>query len=246
MDLGTIIGLAAFAVFMGYGFISGEFSTSLVNTHAVFVVLGGSIVSMLINTPFRYLVLAVTELRKLMFTDERNDMVHAVTMLTGLAEQCRSRGLAALKDADPVFAGGFLARVSAAALEYNDFNFVKQVIEQEINQAADETNEIANVYRTLGVLSPMFGLLGTLIGIIGVLKQLSDPESVGSAMGVAISSAFFGILLANMLCVPVAGKIRARIWMQVRLKSMILDGILEIMKGSIPMVVERRLQSYIE
>jgi len=49
-----------------------------------------------------------------------------------------------------------------------------------------------------------------------------------------------------MICVPIAGKIRARIWLQVRLKSMILDGILEIMKGSIPMVVERRLQSYME
>ena len=106
-------------------------------------------------------------------------------------------------------------------------------------------NEIANVYRTMGILAPMFGLLGTLIGIISVLKQLSDPESVGPAMGVAITSAFYGILLANMVCVPIAGKIRARIWLRVKLKSMILEGILEIMKGSIPLVVERRLQAYL-
>lgn len=246
MDFGTIAGLVAFAAFIVYGSVSGQFSASLVDAHAVFVVLGGTLVSMLINTPFRYLVKAVTELRFLMLNDESVDMRRAVPLLTGLAEDCRGRGLAALKDADPLFANGFLARVSAAALEYNDYNFVKHVIEQEINQAADETNEVANVYRTLGVLSPMFGLLGTLIGIIGVLKQLSDPESVGSAMAVAISSAFFGIFLANMICVPIAGKIRARIWLQVRMKSMILDGILEIMKGSLPMVVERRLQSYVE
>jgi chemotaxis protein MotA len=202
-------------------------------------------VAMLINTPFKYLVKAVTEIYWLMFSDETMDIQRTVPVLVALAEQCRSRGLSALKDADPNHAKGFLSRVAAAALEYNDSNFVRHVIEQEINQAADEMNEIANVYRTFGLLSPMFGLLGTLMGIIGVLRQISNPESVGPAMGVAITSAFYGILFANMVCVPVAGKIRARIWLQVKLKSMILEGVLEIMKGSIPMVVERRLQSYI-
>ena len=125
-----------------------------------------------------------------------------------------AKGLTALKEADPVIARGFLMRASLAALEYNDSNFVKQVMEQEINQAADETNEIANVYRTMSILMPMFGLLGTLIGIIGVLRDLSNPENVGPAMGVAITSAFYGIFMANMICVPIAGKIRARIWLR--------------------------------
>lgn len=245
MDFSTILGVIAFVILIAVGFSTGQISSSLINLHAVFVVMGGSMVAMLINTPFKYLLKAVTELRPLMLTDETMDIQRTVPILVNLAEQCRSKGLAALKDADPAHADGFLARVCAAALEYNDSNFVKHVIEQEINQAADETNEIANVYRTFGLLSPMFGLLGTLMGIIGVLKQLSDPESVGPAMGVAITSAFYGILFANMVCVPISGKIRSRIWLQVKLKSMILEGVLEIMKGSIPMVVERRLQSYL-
>lgn len=245
MDYSTLLGIIAFAALVFVGFSTGQITSSLVNMHGVFVVMGGSLVAMLINTPFKYLKKAVTELRFLMFSDDNAEIQRAVPALVALAEQCRSTGLSALKNADPALAKGFLARVAAAALEYNDSNFVKHVIEQEINQAADETNEVANVYRTLGLLSPMFGLLGTLMGIISVLKQLSDPESVGPAMGVAITSAFYGILFSNMICVPVAGKIRARIWLQVKLKSMILEGVLEIMKGSIPMVVERRLQSYL-
>lgn len=245
MDYSTILGIISFVALVAVGFSTGQITSSLINLHGVFVVMGGSLVAMLINTPFRYLSKAVTELRFLMLSDDNAEIKRAVPVLVALAEQCRSTGLSALKNADPVLAKGFLARVSAAALEYNDSNFVKHVIEQEINQAADETNEVANVYRTLGLLSPMFGLLGTLMGIISVLKQLSDPESVGPAMGVAITSAFYGILFSNMVCVPIAGKIRARIWLQVKLKSMILEGILEIMKGSIPMVVERRLQSYL-
>ncbi|MBU2575253.1 MAG: MotA/TolQ/ExbB proton channel family protein [Elusimicrobia bacterium] len=245
MDFSTILGLIALAALISLGIATDQITSSLVNLHGVGVVLGGTFVAMLINTPLKYLVKSVTELKSLMLDDETVHLQQALPVLVSLAEQCRMRGLSALRDADKNVANGFLARVADAALEYNDFNFVKQVMEQEINQAADDMNEVANVYRTMSILAPMFGLLGTLIGIIGVLKQLSDPENVGPAMGVAITSAFYGILLANMVCVPIAGKIRARIWLRVKLKSMILEGILEIMKGSIPLVVERRLQAYL-
>lgn len=245
MDLSTVLGMAAFIVLIYVGVLTKQLSASLLNLHGVYVVMGGCLVAMLFNTPLKYLVKAVTELRSLLLDDSNAAMHKLVPVITDLAEQCRMKGLTALKDADTSAAGGFLNRAALAALEYNDYNFVKQVMEQEINQAADETNEIANVYRTMGVLLPMFGLLGTLIGIIGVLRDLSNPESVGPAMGVAITSAFYGIFMANMICVPIAGKIRARIWMQVRMKSMVLDAVLEIMKGSIPIVVERRMQSYL-
>jgi chemotaxis protein MotA len=245
MDISTITGLAALVIFTFVGISTSQFSVSLLNMHALFVVLGGCLVAMLLNTPMRYLVMALTELRALLINEEAARLQAIIPVMTDLAEQCRMKGLAALKDADPTVAKGFLLRSSLAALEYGDYNFVKQVMEQEINQAADDTNEVANVYRTMSILMPMFGLLGTLIGIIGVLRDLSNPENVGPAMGVAITSAFYGIFLSNMFCVPIAGKIRARIWMEVKMKSMVLDGVLEIMKGSIPMVVERRLQSYL-
>jgi len=245
MDFATILGIVSLIALIVVGVQTGQLESSLMNIHAIFVVMGGGCVSMLINTPFRYLVKAVTQLYKLMLLDETLEIERTIPVMVGLAEQCRSLGLSALKDADPKHASGFLLRVASAALEYNDSNFVKHVIELEINQGADELNEVANVYRTFGLLAPMFGLLGTLIGIIGVLKQISDPDTVGPAMGVAISSAFYGILFANLVCVPISGKIRSRIWLQVKLKSMILEGVLEIMKGSIPMVVERRLQSYL-
>jgi len=246
MDFSTILGLVAFVVLVVLGVESNQLSSSMVNLHGVLVVLGGCGVAMLLNTPLKYLIKALTELKTLVLEDDSNVRLRLVPVMTDLAEQCRRKGLSALKDADPVIAKGFLNRASMAALEYNDYNFVKQVMEQEINQSADETNEVANVYRTMSVLMPMFGLLGTLIGIIGVLRDLSNPENVGPAMGVAITSAFYGIFMANMICVPIAGKIRARIWMEVKVKSMILDGVLEIMKGSIPIVVERRLQSYLD
>lgn len=245
MDITTILGVAGAAGLLFAGFAGNQLSASLINLHGIVVVIGGTAVATLINTPLKYLTRAFYELGLIFRESDETSPEKLIPALVSLAEQSRMRGLAALKEADPLLAGGFLSRAATAALEYNDYNFVRQVLEQEINQSVDDMNEVANVYRTMGLMAPMFGLLGTLIGIIGVLKDLANPESVGPAMAVAITSAFYGIFLANMVCVPIAGKMRAKVWLEVRMKSMVLEGILEIMKGSMPLVVERRLQSYL-
>ncbi len=245
MDITTILGLAGAAALIFAGFAGNQISASLINLHGVVVVIGGTLVATLLNTPLKYITKSISELGCFFREDGESSPEKMIPLLVNLAEQSRMRGLTALKDADPAAAKGFLSRAASAALEYNDYNFVRQVLEQEINQSVDDMNEVMNVYRTMGVMAPMFGLLGTLIGIIGVLKDLANPESVGPAMAVAITSAFYGIFFANMVCVPIAGKMRAKVWMEVRMKSMVLEGVLEIMKGSVPLVVERRLQSFL-
>lgn len=245
MDITTILGFAGAAGLIAAGFAGHQLSASLLNMHGVVVVLGGTVVATLINTPLKFVIRALLELGGIFRENGEASPEKIIPVIVNLAEQARMRGLAALKDADPAVARGFLSRAATAALEYNDYNFVRQVLEQEINQGVEDMNEVASVYRTMGVMAPMFGLLGTLIGIIGVLKDLANPETVGPAMAVAITSAFYGIFFANMICVPIAGKMRAKVWMEVRLKSMILEGVLEIMKGSVPLVVERRLQAYL-
>ncbi len=245
MDITTLLGFAGAVALIAAGVAGNQISSSLINMHGLVVVFGGTLVATLINTPLKFVTRAVTELSWIFKENGEASPEKLIPVLVSLAEQARQRGFSALKEADPKLADGFLNRAATAALEYSDSNFVRQVLEQEINQNVDDMNEVTNVYRTMGVMSPMFGLLGTLIGIVEVLKDLANPESVGPAMAVAITSAFYGILFANVVCVPISGKMRAKVWMEVRMKSMILEGILEIMKGSVPLVVERRLQSFL-
>ncbi|HAN04804.1 MAG: hypothetical protein A2X30_12990 [Elusimicrobia bacterium GWB2_63_16] len=245
MDITTIMGVAGAVALLFAGVAGDQISASLINMHGVVVVLGGTLVATLINTPLKFIKGAVTELGQIFREREEVAPEKIIPVIVALAEQARMRGVSALKEADTTVARGFLNRAATAALEYNDTKFVREVLEQEINQGVDDMNEVANVYRTMSVMAPMFGLLGTLIGIIGVLKDLANPESVGPAMAVAITSAFYGIFFANMICVPIAGKMRAKVWLEVRMKAMILEGVLEIMKGSMPLVIERRLQSYL-
>jgi len=246
MDIMTLFGFMVLVLVIAASYFLGELPLVLFNLHAVLLVIGGTLIATMINTPKKYFLKAIKAFSLVFISGEYEDIYPAINHIVELSEKARKNGLKSLKDADEKIANGFLKRACDAVVEYGDQNFVKNILEKEINQSFDELNEVSNVYRTMSLLSPMFGLIGTLIGIIGVLKDLSNPAAVGPAMAIAITSAFYGILLSNLLFVPVAGKIRAKAIMSLKLKEMILDGIIEIMKGSVPIMIERRMKTYVE
>jgi len=246
MDMSSLIGSVSLLILVILGVVTKQIPATVINFHSVFVVMGGVLVTMLINTPIKLFMRSLGSAKWLFArTTELENPETIITAIVQLAEQARSRGMMVMKDADPNIGEGFLKRVATAAMEYNDSKFIKEVIEDEINKEMDAKGEIVNFYRTMGLLAPMFGLIGTLLGIINVLKELSNPQTIGPSMALAISSALYGIGFANMICIPVAGKLRAKIWLETNVKGLILTGILEIMKGSVPLVVERRLQVYL-
>ena len=244
IDLSSVIGLSAAAFLLAVGLVSGQVGAIFLNWHGILIVFGGTAAAMLINTPLRYLRDSFVALVSVLRADPYGDAGRLIPVLTQLAEQVQGKGLSALLAADERAANGFLLTAATTALEYNNPEFVRKVLEAEVNSEVDRFNEVINVIRTAGVLSPMFGLIGTLLGIVQVLKQISDPEKVGLSMAVAITTAFYGILLANLVCVPVAGKLRIRLWEQVKIKAMVIEAVIGMMQGTVPLVLERRLQAF--
>jgi len=118
------------------------------------------------------------------------------------------------------------------------------MLETQIRQMRILRQEDANFMRTMGTLSPMFGLLGTLLGMVQVMETVSTPTKVGPAMALALSSAFVGIAMANIVCVPLAGQMRLRAMKETKLLEMILEGVLDIAAGKPSALVELHLDSY--
>lgn len=244
MDWTTILGVAGGGTLVVLGALTGALGSIFLNWHGILIVFGGTAVAMLINTPLPYVRETFGAVLSLLRPDPYDDPGKLVPVLVRLAEQVQVRGLGALREADPKMANGFIAEAATTALEYNNPDFVRRVLESEVNNKVDRQNEIINVIRTAGVVSPMFGLIGTLIGIVEVLKVIKDQDKVGPAMAVAITTAFYGIISANLLCVPVAGKLRMRLWEEIKVRAMVIEAIVSMMQGTVPLVLERRLQSF--
>ncbi len=245
-DKTTFIGVVALIVLVIYGYVGGELPKIIFNLHAFGVVIGGTLIATIISTPYRYLKKTLTYSYLFLREGDESDPQKVISYIVEISDNVKKQGFRALRDVDENVANGFIKRVSDAIVEYSDMQFVKSVMEQEINNNFDEINEVANVWRVMAILSPMFGLVGTLVGIIGVLKEISNPDMIGPSMSIAITSAFYGIFLSNMLFTPIANKIRTRAIMYLKFKAMILDGMLEIMKGTVGLMIERKLKSYVD
>lgn len=247
MDITTVLGFTGVLVFLGAAVALKMLTSAFINAHGFLIVIAGVLVSLTINTPGKLLIDAFKALfGALIRGPAATDPKLIVPLLITASQNVHARGMNGLGGMDQKVAGGFLARAAQVAMEFKDPKYVQEVLEAELKLEFEHHNEIVNVYRTASILFPMFGLIGTLMGIVDVLRQISSPEAVGPAMAVAITSAFYGISLANMFATPVAGKLRLKFMAEYLSKSVIVEGIVEILKGTVPVLVERRLEAYIQ
>jgi chemotaxis protein MotA len=97
----------------------------------------------------------------------------------------------------------------------------------------------------MGTYAPAFGMIGTLIGLVQMLTTMEDPSRIGDGMAVAILTTLYGALLAYLLFLPAAGKLRVRTANEVLARAIVIEGILSIQSGDNPRMVEHKLKSFV-
>jgi chemotaxis protein MotA len=209
-------------------------------------VLGLVVCAALVNYPFSQLrrsaLWLIRVLRKHPYPSEKD----VAAELIRLAKIARTQGgLLAIQNEGRTFANGFLNRAILVAIASGEREKTREILEADIQQQKSVLVEEANVFRTVGTLAPMFGLLGTLLGIILVLRNIEDPAKVGPAMSLAITASLYGISLANLCCLPIAGHIRTRSIDEARIKELILEGTLDLMSGESAYLMELKFAAYL-
>ena len=101
------------------------------------------------------------------------------------------------------------------------------------------------IFEQLGMFAPAFGMIGTLIGLVQMLANLSDPSSIGGGMAIALLTTFYGSVIANLIALPIAGKLKARSDEELHSREMIIEGIMSIQSGDSPRIVQEKLKSYL-
>jgi chemotaxis protein MotA len=245
VNLGLYIGLAGGVGLALWGILSTGAVGALLNVHGIVIVFGGTATATLINCPIHTIRSAFQNFFSLLGAKRYPELEQAIAEVAELAREAhQGGGILSLRDAGGDLAGGFAHRAITTAIATGESAQTRRIMESEIKQTRIIRMEDTNVFRTISTLSPMFGILGTLLGMIEVLGSLQDPTKVGPAMALALSSAFLGIALANFVCVPIAGRIRAAAMHETLIYEVILEGILEVSAGKAPYLVELRLAAY--
>ena len=247
MNIGAWIGLLAGACLAYWGSTVSGAGKNLLDSHGILIVLGGTAGAVLVSAPLRRIFAALRAFLALLLPGRETSPEDAIAEIARLARKSQAGGgILALRDDGRDTAGGFLNRAITVAIAAGEAAETRRILEMEVKQRRLGRQEEANLWRTVGVLSPMFGIMGTLLGMIQVMGTLSDPTKMAPSMALALTSALLGIGISNFLCIPVAGHIRLKGINEALLRELLLEGVLDISAGKPAYLIELHLASYSE
>lgn len=246
MDLLSIAGIGLGFLILYFGISSGGGAATFLNPNAFLIVLGGTFASILIGTPGSHILRALKELYRLYFKKDRHSLVEIVLLMIEASRKAHKFGFASIRNEGKKSGIKFLDRAIKLSQSGMDKERIRRILEREIIESREIQKEAANIFRTMGMFAPMFGLVGTVVGIIKLLGQLSQVETIGPSMALAITTTFYGIFFANLVFIPISSKLRLKSQEDTLKKEMIMEGVLAIRDGEIPYVIKHHLQAFVD
>ena len=255
MDLATIIGLlAAFGAVAISAFIGGVDVRILFERYEAFIlVFGGTVGATLTSFPMRTFL---NGFRTGFATAFRPPALHEreiVAQLVSFAERARREGLLALEQDAQNLDDEFLRKGIQLVIDGRDTDIIRKILETEVSFVAERGAKAEAVFMAMGGFSPTLGIIGTVLGLIAMLKGLGSmgssgggTGSIGMATAQAFVATFYGILLANLLWLPIGGKIKQRNEQLLMLREIMIEGILAIQAGDNPRLLEEKLLAFLD
>jgi chemotaxis protein MotA len=244
MDLATVIGIAAGIILLGSSLLSSGNIMLYVNIPSVFIVVGGMIASTLINFPLGD-VLGVFKTVKNAFLHKAVPPTKIIETIVAFAMTARREGILALESQASQAGDEFLEKSVQLAVDGTAPELIKDILTTELAFLEERHSLGQSILLWMGTYAPAYGMIGTLIGLIAMLAQMKDPSLIGQGMAVAIITTFYGAVLANLVFLPLAGKLKVRTRFEILTKEIIIEGILSIQSGDNPRVVEQKLKAFI-
>ena len=210
----------------------------------IMIVIGGTFSASLLHFSHKDLLSAFQIGSKIVFQRDY-DPLDRIRYLVDLAKATKREGelfldREARKATDP-----FLKKALEITADGQDSSVIKRILETEMRTSHHHSTRSVQVFQTMGTYAPALGLIGTLIGLIQMLGSLGDASTVGPAMAVALTGTFYGAVMANLIFLPIAGKIKSQEEEGLLIKAMTLEGMLSISRKESPIVIEQRLESFL-
>jgi chemotaxis protein MotA len=244
MDIATFLGvvsgfgLVIMAIKMGGGLIW------FWNAPSAMIVIGGTVAITLINYPLSD-VLSVMNVLKNAFLYKIPLPTAIIPDIVDLAKVARREGILALEKKVKTMNEPFMSKGVELAVDGMEPDAIRGILENELIFTEDRHKKGAEIFTVMGAFAPAMGMIGTLIGLVQMLMNMSDPKSIGPAMAVALITTFYGSVMANLIFLPVAGKLKVRREGEAKYKQLIVEGISSIQIGDNPRVVEQKLHTYL-
>ncbi len=209
------------------------------------IVVGGATAATIISMSLKQF-LSIGGVFKVVFFEQKYDIEGLIKQIVSLAEKARKDGVLALDKELPSIQDDFLRTGLEMVVDGIETELIMQILEIKMEAASQRHEKGRSIFDTMGTYFPAFGMIGTLIGLVQMLRKLDDPSGIGPGMAVALITTFYGAVLANLVFLPIADKLKRKNEEELHYQNIIVTGILAIQAGDNPRVVEMKLRSYLK
>ena len=260
-DLGTLIGLLA-----GFGIIligiiqSGGKLYWFFNFNSLLIVLGGTFAATMVNLPLRAVGNIFNVLQNV-FRGEDYDYIGIIEEIVQKAQKARKDGLLSLEADLPTMQDGFFKNGIELAINERESSRLRTFLNLEMNNISSRHVAGQEMFLYMASYAPAFGMLGTVLGLIIMMNNFSSGGGDGmeitasydvaerfadllSGMGLALITTFYGVFMANMIFLPIGGKLKRRSENEMMLKSIVVEGIISIHAREHPILIKEKLMTF--
>ncbi|MBL8218150.1 MAG: flagellar motor protein [Bryobacterales bacterium] len=243
-DLASWIGvIVAFGAIIGGLLLEGGKLSDIAQYTAAIIVVGGTLGATMLNSPLPTFIAATKRCVHVFL--ERSDSPNSVTeAIIEYATKARKQGIVSLEQEASQIEDPFLKKALTLAVDGTDLQELRKMMELEIEMIEHRAGAEARVFEQAGGYAPTVGIIGAVMGLIQVMKNLANIDEVGHGIAVAFVATVYGVGLANLFFLPIAGKIKARVQEEIQIKELIVEGVSGIVEGLNPKLIRMKLEAY--
>lgn len=217
-----------------------------VDLPSIYLVFGGTIATSIISASFKDM-LEVAEIFSGVWFIKHKPVSNsqAVKKLVEIATDAYSNGTNSVLDMGGGFGDGFLDRALVLLGTGLEEDFIRKTLEVDIAESQSRLYYIIGVVSNMGGFAPMFGMLGTTSGVVLVLQNVTDISSVIDGLAFALITTIYGLIVSNIIVTPLTNQLKMLTAKEKQSKRIITEGILGVLRGDMPLKVEKFLKSFL-
>jgi chemotaxis protein MotA len=244
VDISSIIGLAlGMAAVFGGAVLEGLPISAIVQPTAFIIVFGGMLGAILLQSPQVDLINAVKDL-PIIFLGVKEKPAEVAELIVSMALKARKEGILALQNEIASIDDPFLKKGLELMTDGTDPQLLRELLETELGHYEESVGHASKVWEGCGAYAPTVGIIGAVLGLIHVMQNLNDPSKLGGGIAVAFVATVYGVAGANLLFIPLGGKLKGNRRQTIMTRAMMLEGILSIQAGESPNFISEKLKVF--
>jgi len=244
MDIATIIGILLGFVVITSAIVTGGGWQMFIHLPSLGITVGGMLCATLIHFSLPQFLGIFSVIKNTIIT-KIPPQSELIQKMVNYAAVNRRDGPLALEQEIQKIDNLFFAKGLQMLVDGQESDTINEIMSMEIQYLQDRHAIGKKILEFMGSAAPAFGMIGTLIGLVQMLRSLESPESIGAGMAVALITTFYGALTANLIFIPLAGKLGLYSKAESTVMEMIVEGVCAIARGDNPTAVREKIQLFV-